>query len=390
MTFTDAFFAPHRVFKRKLSRKLFGVITIKPQKNPTKGWVLISYVTHPFAITKEELLKSPHTNPWECMEISNIFLERGFAIDVIDWTNTTFKPKKPYRIVIDVYQNLERLTPILPQNCIKIFYITGAHWRFHNKAETDRIVALKARRGITLAPRRQLVPAENILYTDYATSLGNNFAKETYAFAGKPIVQIPLFSTITFPSPKDKDFNNISKNFVWIGGGGAVHKGLDIVLECFAKMPDYHLTICGPVEGDRDFYDFYYKELYQKPNIKFVGRIDVCGRQFKEIVDNSVGLIYVSASEGQAGSVITGLHAGLIPIVSHQSGVDVGSFGIKLKTTSLKEIENAIKTITSLPEEKLRERAINAWQYANKHHTIKKFKEAYVTFVDGIIKEKNL
>ncbi|MBU4223855.1 glycosyltransferase [Patescibacteria group bacterium] len=378
------------IYARKLARKLFGVITIKPKNGARNKWALLSYVTHPFAIQKKELMKSPHTNPWECLEIADILLERGYGVDVIDWTNTTFIPKKDYAMVIDVNQNLERLTPLLPKNCVKIFYITGAHWSYQNSAERARLKELKKRRGIALVPRRQMTPSSNIEYADYATSLGNNFAKDTYAYAGKPIVQIPLLSTVAFPSPEKKNFNKISKNFVWIGGGGAIHKGLDLALECFAKLPEYRLAVCGPVAAEKDFAEYYKRELYETPNIKLVGRIDIRGNQFKKIISDSVGLIYPTCSEGQTGSVITGLHAGLIPIVTYQSGVDVEPFGIMLKTASMPEIEKAIKTIASLPEKELRKRAVSAWNYARENHTMEIFRKTYAAFIDNVIKEKNL
>lgn len=59
MSFPNSFFSAPRVYARKFARKLFGVITIKPKNGALNGWVLLSYVTHPLAITKEELLKSP-------------------------------------------------------------------------------------------------------------------------------------------------------------------------------------------------------------------------------------------------------------------------------------------------------------------------------------------
>jgi hypothetical protein len=47
-----------------------------------------------------------------------------------------------------------------------------------------------------------------------------------------------------------------------------VHKGLDLVLEAFADMPEYHLTVCGPIQKEQDFERAYYRELYQVPNIR--------------------------------------------------------------------------------------------------------------------------
>lgn len=387
--FSDSFFRMYRVYIRKLFLKLTGVVELRPA-GAVRGWVLLSFVTHPFTIKKEILLKAPHTTPWECMGIAEILLERGFGVDVIEWTNTAFVPKKEYKMVIDIHQNLERLSPYLPKECVKIYYATGAHWAYQNKAEQGRLEEFKERRGVALAPRRQVTPSRNSAYADYVTVLGNGFAKDTYAFAGKEITLIPLLSTVTFPSPKDKSFERIRRNFVWIGGGGAVHKGLDRILECFASLPEYQLTVCGPVGAEKDFEDFYHKELYETKNIKLVGRIDVRGEQFKEIVDNAVGLVYASSSEGQAGSVIVGLHAGLIPIVTNESGVDVVPFGIRLAMGSLEEIRTAVIRVSELPVEELQKRSVAAWEYARAHHTKETYKAAYAAFIDTAIREKNL
>ncbi len=385
----DGIFNLFAVYQRKVERRLTGKITLRT-RGRWRGTVLLSYVTHPFVISRDELTRSPHTNPWECLDIADILLERGFDVDIIDWTDTTFLPKKAYAAIIDVNHNLERLSPYLPKKCVRIFYITGAHWAYQNGAEMKRLEELKERRGVMLAARRQVAPSRNIEYADYATSLGNSFAKETYAFAGKPITQIPLLSTVTFPSPEHKSFDRIRKNFVWIGGGGAVHKGLDRVLECFAALPEYHLTVCGPVEADKDFYDFYKKELTELPNIQFVGRLDVRGTQFKDIVDNAVGLVYASCSEGQAGSVLVGLHAGLIPILTRESGVDAEPFGIRLATASVEEILEAVMAVSELPAEELKKRSVAAWEYARANHTRENFREKYSAFIDAILKERNL
>lgn len=389
MSLPYSFFNTPQTYKRKLECRITGKITLKPTKK-TKKYALLSYVTHPFTITKSELMRAPHTNPWECLIIAEILLDRGYIVDVIDWTNYHFVPKKQYSIVIDVNQNLERLTPFLPESCIKIFYITGAHWSYQNKAEQKRLEELKNRRGCILKPRRKMNPSNNIENAKYATALGNGFARKTYSYSGKNIIDIPLFSTAVFPSPENKNFQESRKNFVWIGGGGAVHKGLDLTLEAFSQMPDYQLTICGPIATENDFVTCYHKELYSKPNIKLVGRIDVQGEQFKKIINEAVGLVYPSCSEGQAGSVIVGMHAGLIPIVTYESGIDAEPFGIKLETASVEEIMNSVRTISELQKIELKKRAVATWTYAQEHHTKEKFKSIYASFIDNIIKENKI
>lgn len=96
-----------------------------------------------------------------------------------------------------------------------------------------------------------------------------------------------------------------------------VYKSLDLALEAFAQMPEYQFTVCGPVKGEEDFEKFYYKELYETPNIKTLGWMNIDMPDFKKVLDNNLGVIYPSCSEGGGGSVITCLHAGLIPIVSY-------------------------------------------------------------------------
>ncbi|MDP3962620.1 MAG: glycosyltransferase [bacterium] len=389
MSFPDHFFNPLLVFYRRLTRKIFGIISLRSRSKSSRGTVLLSFVTHPFCISKKEFLKTPHTTPFECMEIASLLLDRGYAVDVIDWNNFSFTPKTKYVMIIDTHQNLERLSAILP-DCVKIHYITGAHWKYQNIAETFRLGEFRKRRGATLQPRRQMLPSSNIEYADYATSLGSRFAKGTYDYAGKNIEMIPLLSTASFPSPEDKNFAEVRKNFVWIGGGGAIHKGLDLVLEVFSNLSDFRLTVCGPVEAEKDFFNFYKKELCHTPNIRFVGRINVRSEQFKNIVDNAVGLIYPSCSEGQSGSVVTALHAGLIPIITHQSGVDVSPFGLYLKDFSVQEITDSVIRVSKLPIDELRSRSTAAWKYARENHTMEIFKERYAAFIDGVIKKENL
>jgi hypothetical protein len=115
--------------------------------------------------------------------------------------------------------------------------------------------------------------------------------------------------------------------------------------------------------------------LYETQNIRTVGWIDLAGRDFSEMAIKCVGLINPSCSEGQAGSVITCLHAGLIPIVSYESGVDVENFGMLLKDCSIEEIKNSIRMISSLPGTELKKRAVKAPEYARMHHTREKYAE---------------
>ena len=349
--------------------------------------VLLSYITRPFIVRENDPSFYSHTNTWECLQIAKIWLNHGFNVDVIDWDNSSFIPRKDYHVFIDIHSNMERLAPLLKEDCLKILHITGAHWRFQNAAELKRIEDLYIRRGIRLQPRRQVPPSNGIECADCATILGNKFTKDTFAFAGKPLFSIPLSTTIQFPYHK-RDFHNIRNSFLWFGSSGMVHKGLDLVLDAFSQLPSCKLTICGPVKNEPDFEAAYYKELYRTPNIKTLGFIDIRSEKFQEIIQKTSALIYPSCSEGQAGSVVTCLHAGLIPIISYESGVDIDDFGILLKNNSVDEIIEIVKDFSKKDGTILEQMSRDAWNYARTNHTREKFSECYNNFVTKILMRK--
>jgi glycosyltransferase involved in cell wall biosynthesis len=251
----------------------------------------------------------------------------------------------------------------------------------------SRLLALQHRRGITLPALRFDPPTPAIEHADCAVVLGNEFTIGTYSYANKPIYRLPISAPFVYPWPQRKDFEASRRNFLWFGSHGFVHKGLDLVLEAFAEMPEYHLTVCGPIELDveKDFKNAFNKELYQTSNICTVGWVDVGSPEFVQIVDQCAALIYPSCSEGQCGGVIVCMHAGLIPILSYESGVDVEGFGFLLQDCSVEGIKNSIRMVASLSAEALRKKARQAWEFARANHTREKFAEEYRKVVGAII-----
>lgn len=369
--------------KDRYSRRFFPkIVRLSAGKHP-KGDVLVSYITFPFTVTPDHPFFYSHTNLWECRKIANTWLNHGYNVDVIDWDNAWFRPEKEYCVIIDIHANMERIVPYLNKNCKKILHITGAHWQFQNAAEMKRLSDLEKRRGIRLPPERQVTPSRGIEFADCATIMGNDFTSGTFSFANKPLYPIPLSTTVQFPFIR-KDFEKIRRNFLWLGSTGMVHKGLDLVLEAFQKMPEYTLSICGPVSKEPDFEKAYYRELYQTHNIRTLGFTDVRSDEFHEVIKNTLALVYPSCSEGGGGSVITGLHAGLIPIISYESSVDVEDFGIILDDCSVDGIISSVRTCSQKTEEELWQMSEKAWHYARANHTREKFAERYEAFVQEI------
>jgi glycosyltransferase involved in cell wall biosynthesis len=360
------------------------LVSLAPASSP-KGNVLLSYRLQQFLLKKGQAPPKDHVTAWESRQIADIFLDMGYSVDVIYYEDSEFLPTKPYAFVVDVLSNIERLAPRLNSDCVKIFHVLWAHWLFNNAAEYRRLSDLRQRRGFVLKPRRQLQPNTAIDVADYATVIGNHFTLGTYKHAGKPLFPIPNSVLALYPWPEQKNFETSRKRFLWLGGAGAVHKGLDLVLEAFAAMPDCHLTVCGNIGAEEDFRQAFCRELYRTPNIQAVDFLDVASPEFTEIARNTCGLVYPSCSEGQAASVLTCMHSGVIPIVSRESGVDVGGFGINLEKCSIEEIKTSVQTLSALPASELHQRARAAWEYARASHTREKFTEAYKNSLSEIM-----
>ncbi len=363
--------------------RMWTTISLKPQQ-PSRGDVLLSYRTSPFMKGGEQEMRI-HTAAWECVQIARTFLDLGFGVDVIYWLDDRFVPQKDYACFIDVHSNMERIAPLLNKSCVKILHIVWAHWLFHNHAAYRRHAALRERRGVALPPMRPLQPARGIECADCATMLGNDFTAGTYAFAKKPIHRIPISTQAVYPQPVDKDWEACRRNYLWLGGTGLVHKGLDLLLEAFSEMPEYHLTLCGSIDHEADFVQAYRRELFETPNIHNVGWVDVASSEFLAMASRCVGMVHPSCSEGQSGSVVNCLHAGLVPIASYESGVDVDDFGVLLKESSVTEIKAAVESISSLSVPDLRERSLRAWEVARSNHTREKFALEHRLAVEQIL-----
>jgi len=372
-------------YRNKITNKLFGIVHM-PASGKKKGDVLISYITEPFTFAPWEGFPNYHTMYWECFEIAKLFSDKGYAVDIVNVKNEKFIPKKPYLACIDAENGLERLYRYLPKECRKVFHILISYWKDYNEAEEKRIKNIEKRRGVKLLPRRKMKPSKNAEFADYLEGFGNKTIFKTFEQFKKPIFFIPISSVIEFNFPGNKNFDSARKHFLWMGGGGLALKGLDLVLEAFSKMPDLNLHICGPIHGEEDFVEEYKKELYGTPNIKVYGRLDIGGKEFREVINKCGAVIYPSGGEGSSGAIVQAMHAGLIPIITHETGIQEDSGYIPLINPTPESITKTSRVFSEMPEESVREFSKKIWEYARSHYTRKTFSQAYKRFIEEILK----
>jgi hypothetical protein len=356
-----------------------------PARGEERGRVLLSYVIDPFLLDDPKAISHDHTHHWESWQIARTFSAHGYAVDVVHYDDRSFVPGRPYDVLVSARTDLERLARHLPPTCLKIAHLDTAHFLTNNAGALQRLLAARERFGVALRSPRMVEENWAIEAADLGCVLGNAFTAESYAYAGKPIHRIPISSPRTWDWPADKDFDRVRRSFLWFGSGGLVHKGLDRVLEVFKGLPDFRLHVCGPVDREARFRDAFAGYLYETPNIRTHGWVDIATPAFTEIVNDCVATVYPSASEGGGGSTLTCMHAGLIPVVTAAASVDVGDFGLLCADASLESISARVNEIADMPTEELAGRARAAWEFARARHTRDAFAKHYDEFVTGVV-----
>jgi glycosyltransferase involved in cell wall biosynthesis len=369
---------------RSLERRIY---CCEPNRQPI-GRVLVCYANMAFFLKKGQPIPHDHTNRWESWQIVQTFLDLGYRVDVINENNNRFVPTRDYAIFVGNRTNFDRIAALLNEDCLRILHIDTCHWLFHNLAELRRLEALQQRRGFVLPAQRTMSPNLAIEHADYGITVGNAATMATYAYAKKPLFRVAISNPATYPWSADKDFNAVRKRFVWLGSHGFVHKGLDLVLEAFAQMPDYELTVCGPLDAlaERPFQRAYRRELYETPNIHALGWMDVTGPDFLELARTSLGVVFPSASESGSGGVISCMHAGMIPIVTCEAAVDVDeTHGVMLETGSIQQIQDAVRELSMRSAEELTAMARRNWERARARHTREVFASTYSQVIAEIL-----
>ncbi len=131
---------------------------------------------------------------------------------------------------------------------MKIAHLDTAHFLTNNANAMERLRRVRDRHQVSLRSTRMVENNWAIEAADMGCVLGNAFTEESYRFAGKPIHRIPLSSVRQYDWLADKDFDACRKTYLWFGSGGFAHKGLDLVIDAFADLPDHRLLICGPLD----------------------------------------------------------------------------------------------------------------------------------------------
>lgn len=336
----------------KLRRRVSRVIEGDPFCENVNGTTfirhgLLLYVTRPFL---DEATDFRHQNLQQVKVLARVLGELGYNVDVIDFNARRVRLPRAYDLVIDLHPGLN---PVywnhLAPAAKRIAYITGSNPSFANRAESERLEALYRRRGRRLRPRRHSRPFDKPLMESYDAMffIGNAYTLRTYEeFRLK---RVCLIRNTGYPELLNDDVTTKRPDtFLYLGSTGQVHKGLDRLLEVFARNPHLKLYVGGHFEAERDFFRLYRRELMETPNVVPLGYVDVSSARFRAVAAASGYVVMPSCSEGTAGGVLTAMSAGVVPIVSRECGFEDSEVH-HLDSCSLGCLEETLNRFASKP-----------------------------------------
>lgn len=348
---------------RRYPDRLLGVNLAEPGRERLAKRALLAYIVHPFFISEEDERFHRHVNIWHAREMVRTLNGMGYLVDVVDYRDADYTPQGSYDLFIGHGGiNFMRLASRLPTTP-KIYFSTGAYWRFHNKQEQRRFDDLRQRRGVSLPPDRMIRhPEEDALNAAQAIiGIGNEHTRQTY-HDWRRVWMIP--GTAKFDDTFDYcpvDLAAGREHFLFFASGGNVHKGLDLVLEAFSKL-EQHVWIMAPL--DPAFRRAYRGELFERPNIHTVGTVQPRSRLYYRTLRRCAWCLLPSCSEGQAQSVVEAMNAGLVPLVSRAAGVDVDDFGEWIEPVTVEEIRRVATRAAGIAPGELTRRSRRAQEAA--------------------------
>ena len=96
-------------YRNKITNGLFSVVSV-PAQGSKKVRCSCLYNRSVYAAPGNIL--PTHSNYWTSAEIARLFTIRGYDVDVINWNDNHFMPRKKYAACVDLQYNLRKAVSI--------------------------------------------------------------------------------------------------------------------------------------------------------------------------------------------------------------------------------------------------------------------------------------
>jgi len=143
-------------------------------------------------------------------------------------------------------------------------------------------------------------------------------------------------------------------------------------------MQNCNLHICGNLENEDSFFNYYFPIIESSANIIYHGFTDINTKSFEKTLRDCAFVIFPSASEGNSPSVITCMaNGGLIPIVSGNADININNYGVLIKDLSVDAVINSIKDSQEFTVMELKSQSTKILEETNHVHSFDYFKNDF-------------
>jgi glycosyltransferase involved in cell wall biosynthesis len=321
---------------------------------PPHRRALLSYLVQPLMPPRQFRDRVMFSNRGIAQEIPRALNELGFAVDVVDHTNTWFLPRKKYDLFIGHEGiNFEQIARALAPDTAIVYLATTLEWQEANRRERLRLADIKRRRGYSLGGRIELSHESAKELAEAVICIGVRAAWSFEGYRNVMAVDNAAFP-VSWSGWQSKDYRTGRSSFLFFSGGGIVRKGLDLVLEAFADT-ELDVYICAGIAPD--FARAYARELTGYPNIHVENWIPMRSPRFEHLVSKCDWIIFPSCSEGHPGSVIECMAHGLLPIVSEGANIELPRGGIEIERLDAEAVRSAALRASQMDPEEIRSAA---------------------------------
>lgn len=314
-------------------------------------------------------------------------VHNGYVVDCMDTdaVQPTLDTGK-YSLIIDEGHCLPFLRKVKGQK--RVFFCTGLKWDRWNANELERIKWFHDKYRVFIKPVRQVAPNFTDEVADYILFKGEY---DQLMDMNQNAHHYQLSMPVDFePEKVEKDYSK--RDFIWVGGFGALHKGLDIVVDAFEKMPGFNLHLFGSMDKEPELMKWLQRKLNKNSNIQFHGYADFRSARFQNIIKNCVAHVYPSAGENGCATLAQTAHFGVLPITTNTANNQSWCFGWTIsgagRDEMIESIISKIKIAANLPEEILIKKSQAIIDFAKRKFTRDAFIESFDEFLREVKNNK--
>ncbi len=353
----------------------------------TQKKAVICYLTTSY--TKDwESNNIGRTQPFEILSIAKVLADTGYCIDIIGCNDTkalSHLEAKKYDLLFGFGEAFFQLTQKHP-DAMSILYMTEHHPEFADREEKKRIAYFHERHK----KKARIVRSGNFYKQHYFNQLYTHVITMSEI---EPFLEDYKRPFTIFPTGvvndnfvfKQKDHMTTRKHFFWLGSYGAVHKGLDLLLDVFENRDDIVLHIAGLSEEDEKLLN-----PKKKKNIINHGYINIKTNTFLEVVQTCSFVILPSCSEGFSTAITTGMLHGMIPVVMKDTGFNrLDENVILLEDYKISYLDEKLTEIISSKPNDLENFSENVYEFAKANFLPDSFEISFKKILNKVLNNDN-